>query len=289
MQKLDVMIGKMRLLLADIAAREEQALTLRRQFSDQRERVLGHGIYGNFPLSHMLGMLADADERLADVERTLRHLRLLRERVQAELESLELTKGIEEAKSELARLELPELERRLDLAARATTPAELDRLLADLPPLETHGPAPAPPAPHPALARRGTDLVVGLLGGAARTGAWTPARRTLVLAVMGGAELDFREARLPPGTTEVHVVAFMGGVEIVAPPELDLEVGGLAIMGGIDHQGPAAVPRPPGAPTVKVRALALMGGVHVEVRHPGESARDARRRLRAEAGGRARP
>ena len=121
MQKLDVMIGKMRLLLADIAAREEQALTLRRQFSDQRERVLGHGIYGNFPLSHMLGMLADADERLADVERTLRHLRLLRERVQAELESLELTKGIEEAKSELARLEA-----RRDTLERAGVSGALD-------------------------------------------------------------------------------------------------------------------------------------------------------------------
>lgn len=38
----------------------------------------------------------------------------------------------------------------------------------------------------------------------------------------------------------------------------------------------------PAAPTVRISGFALMGGVEVLVRYPGETSRDARRRMKEE-------
>ena len=76
--------------------------------------------------------------------------------------------------------------------------------------------------------------MVGIMGGGGRTGAWIPARRNWVVGVMGGHALDFREAHLGPGVTEVNVLAIMGGVEILVPPDVRVECSGIGIMGGFD-------------------------------------------------------
>jgi hypothetical protein len=99
---------------------------------------------------------------------------------------------------------------------------------------------------------------------------------------MGGCEMDLREAQLAPGVTEIMVVAFMGGVEIVVPPWLQVEVSGIGIMGGFDHKQSAPPAHGPGAPVVRISGLAMMGGASVSVRYPGESASDARRRVKQE-------
>src|SRR5512142_1248917 len=77
-------------------------------------------------------------------------------------------------------IEVDEFERRLDVAHRALTVAELDALTADLParaPGEAPVPAPArPAAPSPAnVTRSANQLFVGMMGGAVRRGRWTPA------------------------------------------------------------------------------------------------------------------
>ncbi|HUF49933.1 MAG TPA: DUF1707 domain-containing protein [Longimicrobiales bacterium] len=180
------------------------------------------------------------------------------------------------------RLELGEFEARLDSAHRATAVAELDQLLQDLP---------APPVPAAdALARgaralrahmRDSRTMFAVMGGVERSGAWTPARRTVVITVMGGADLDFREVTLAPGITEVHLFCFMGGARIIVPPGLAVDASGIAIMGGFGHSAPPAAV-PPDAPVLRVSGFCLMGGADIEVRLPGESRRDARQRRRSE-------
>lgn len=184
------------------------------------------------------------------------------------------------------RLEVEEFESRLDRAHRAATVAELEVLLQDLP-------APAPPAPEPpardAFARgtravaeavRESRTLLAIMGGVERKGRWKPARRNVVIAVMGGAALDFREVALPPGRTEVFILCMMGGAEIIVPPTLAVDASGIAIMGGFEHT--AALPADPEAPVLRVNGLCLMGGVEILVRYPGESAKDARDRQREE-------
>jgi hypothetical protein len=183
-----------------------------------------------------------------------------------------------------------EFERRVEMAHRASTVDDLKALLRDLPgenlpaTLTSGTPAVAPQRRYRVTSAahvKEREIVVAILGGATRKGAWTPARRNYAFSVMGGTELDFREASLGPGVTDVQVFALMGGVEIVVPPGVNVESHGIGIMGGFDHRGDVENPDL-NAPTLRISGLAIMGGVDISVRHPGESAREARRRHRVE-------
>ena len=100
--------------------------------------------------------------------------------------------------------------------------------------------------------------------------------------MMGGCQLDFREAQLGPGVTEVRVLAVMGGIEILAPPDVRVDCSGIGIMGGFGIGGQYRAPTDPDAPIIRVPGLAIMGGAGVPIRNPGESASEARRRLKEE-------
>lgn len=175
-------------------------------------------------------------------------------------------------------IDAAELELRLDRAHRANTLAEIEALVADLLALPAASSSPM----HLARAAEVPDrrTVVAIMAGVARKGAWTVPRQLHVLAVMGGADLDFREAQFGPGTTTVTIFATMGGVDIIVPPWLRVESDGFALMGGFEHSGGAPASSDPSAPVLRISGLAIMGGVDIEVRLPGESARDAKRRLR---------
>jgi hypothetical protein len=136
------------------------------------------------------------------------------------------------------------------------------------------------PARTPAGPVREHQVLVAIMGGVERRGVWTPARKTLVLAMMGGAELDLREARFAPGETEIMVFAFWGGVEIIVPPDVRVDSGGIAIMAGFDHQH-SGLPDPgEDAPLVKIGGVAIMAGVEILVRYAGETEKEAKKRLR---------
>ncbi len=71
----------------------------------------------------------------------------------------------------------------------------------------------------------------------------------------------------------IHAYALMGGVQIIVPEDIDVDVAGIGLMGGFDHS--ATGPGKPGAPRLKVIGLALMGGVNVKrrpARQRGEQA-----------------
>ncbi len=187
-------------------------------------------------------------------------------------------------------LSVEEFERRVDIAHRATGPAELDALLSDLKvstlPVPTSKPAPAPvPAPAPAMATpsetRQQQTLVAIMGGVERKGAWLPARQNHLFAMMGGMQLDFREARMGAGLTEVTVVCCMGGIEVIVPPGMSVDASGVAIMGAFAHSTPTSSAGPD-APVLRINGFVLMGGVDIQVRMVGETASDARKRGREE-------
>jgi len=182
-------------------------------------------------------------------------------------------------------LAVEDFEGRLDSAHRARDAATLDSLTADLPapaaPTTSTAPVAHRPAPPPATIRE-RQVLAAVLGGVERKGTWTPARRTTAVAILGGLHLDFREAALGPGVTEIDIFAMMGGTEIIVPPELVVDSDGVAILGGWEH-GPGRTPSAdPDAPVLRITGLTLLGGVEIKVREPGESARDAHRRRKAE-------
>ena len=189
-------------------------------------------------------------------------------------------------------MEMGELENRLELVHQAETAGELRLILADVPappvPLTGEGAASSPASdllPRPTLQDdRIPDhsMIVGIMGRGGRSGTWIPARNNWALGVMGGCELDFRDAQLGAGVTEVRVLACMGAVEIVAPPDVQVESSGVGVIGGFGISNHYRPPSHPDAPILRVTGVAFMGRAGVSVRNPGETARDARHRLAAE-------
>ena len=192
------------------------------------------------------------------------------------------------------RLSMRDFERRLDLAHRATTTRQLAALVAGFPPAT---PQPAGSSPgqatsaHPNLPANvvapervpARQFMAGVLGASARSGAWIAPREMYAVALMGGVELDFRDAGFGPGVTEVTVFALWGGVDIIVPPGLQVECSGAGILGGFertpDELADASVASlDPGSPVLRVNGVALMGGVDVSTRLPGEREKDAARR-----------
>lgn len=170
------------------------------------------------------------------------------------------------------RLTLAELEHRAGLALVARSRGELERIVRDL-----------PSAPAPDAERRATRWLVSLMGGSDRRGRWRVGRRLTTIAVMGGNDLDLREAEIAGPTTTIVAVAVMGGIDVYVPDTVEVDLGGLALMGGNDQRGSVRPPRE-GAPLVRVRAYSLLGGVDVwrlpaEAR--GRRLRDARRAAKA--------
>jgi len=171
------------------------------------------------------------------------------------------------------RLELEDLEQRLDIAMRAQTLADLDLTLAGLEKAEPAALVVAPNAgefviDHPR--RKQSHVSFIMMGGMDRKGKWAPAKRHLGVAFMGGAFLDFREAALQPGVTNVYLFTTWGGIEVAVPEGLDVEVSGLALMGGLERVEQESGSTDPRRPQLRIHAFALMGGIEVKIRKPGE-------------------
>jgi len=171
------------------------------------------------------------------------------------------------------RITMDELDERLELTYAAKTYADLAAVTRDLP-----GPAQAPSAVQPAMAGRigGTPrskFSVAIMSSARRMGRWVVPRNYVGVAVMGGIELDLREAQFSEPEVTIHAYTLMGGIEITVPEDVDVDVSGVAFMGGFDHN--ASGPGVPGAPRVRIIGFALMGGVDVR-RKPQKAVNNAR-------------
>ena len=170
-------------------------------------------------------------------------------------------------------LTMDELERRLELACRATTPAALAELTADLPPLAPElGNSWALPARVASGSVPERGFLAAFMGGTGRAGGWLVPRYLKVVAIMGGAELDLRQARFAPGVTEIEVLAVMGYVGVIVPPGVRVETTGMAVMGGFGAETADEDVLDPGQPVIRLSGLAFMAGVGAEVKRPSAKA-----------------
>ncbi|KOU36649.1 DUF1707 SHOCT-like domain-containing protein [Streptomyces sp. WM6378] len=171
------------------------------------------------------------------------------------------------------RLDMEEFEQRLEAAYKARTHGELEPLVRDLPAPGTVGPA-TPVARrtedesevhwpsrigHPPTSKGG----FALWGGFSRKGNWTVAKKFTAFAMWGGGDIDLREARFEDRETTLRLFTIMGGIGVTVPPELNVQVKGFGIMGGVGGSK-ANGEGTPGSPHVTIIAFALMGGIGVD-------------------------
>lgn len=176
------------------------------------------------------------------------------------------------------RIDLTELDERLEATYAARTYADLVPITVDLPststPVPTAPKAPAVPTPS-AVARPQRHLA--MMGGFERTGVWTVPPAMTVTCVIGGATLDLREARWAGRECVITVRALMGGATIVVGPEVDVVLEGVGIMGGYSGPGRSVPPElRDDSPVLRVRGVAFWAGVAVERRRRDDDAPDGR-------------
>jgi len=164
------------------------------------------------------------------------------------------------------RIDLDELEERLELAWGAKTYADLVPITADLHlpahPQPAGAPVHRPPSGVPAV---GHNSSVAIMSECKRQGVWSVPEHHSAFALMGSVVIDLREAQLSAQHTQINASSIMGEVKIIVPAHMHVVLDGTPIMGEFS-QGKDKVPAElgPGSPSVRVRGMALMGSVTVQ-------------------------
>lgn len=168
------------------------------------------------------------------------------------------------------RLDLEELDQRLEAAYGAKTYGELVPITADLPlagPRPTPGGLARPVPPRGPAVRHSVSLAV--MSETRRLGPWVLADGHTAFALMGSVVLDLREAVFDRDDLTLWASAVMGEVTIVVDASTRVVLEGFAVMGEYRQQRERVAFDPTGAgPVVRVRGLALMGAVRVVRKGP---------------------
>jgi Domain of unknown function (DUF1707)/Cell wall-active antibiotics response 4TMS YvqF len=180
----------------------------------------------------------------------------------------------------VGRLTLDELEDRASKALAAKTRGDLAVLTSDLPAEAGVG---VGVAPAQAGARKPVRWMIAIMSGEHRRGRFRAVGSINALAIMGGDDIDLREAEIEGGELTLNLFSLMGGANVYIPDTVELELGGFSIMGGNEVRGNLRSPRP-GAPVVRIRGFALMGGATIyrlPAQARGTSLKEARRLAKA--------
>ncbi len=182
------------------------------------------------------------------------------------------------------RIDFEELDERLEATYAARTYADLVPITLDLPAQATA----QPPLLHPLAASAPSPVVVGgpteerhlsIMSGLERKGVWVVPQRMTVTCFMGGADLDLRRAQFAAREVVITINAVMGGADIKVNPQTHVILEGTGIMGaytGPSDKTPAELDA--NSPVVRIRDLAIMGGVSVSRRPAPGSDKQLRRR-----------
>ncbi len=104
MHKIDITIARLRLLLAEIGGRMEALANTRHQYQEQIAHLVNLTVHGEAGVDRALSMLLDVDARMEQLGRQEHYLETIRARARRELDSLQLTKLVEETRAQLATL-----------------------------------------------------------------------------------------------------------------------------------------------------------------------------------------
>jgi hypothetical protein len=100
-----------------------------------------------------------------------------------------------------------------------------------------------------------------VMSGVNRVNASPGFRGATLTAVMGGCEIDLRQAEIASGEAVVDVFAVWGGIELKVPGHWVVVNQVVPILGGVDQKSRASNPD---GPRLIVRGTVVMGGVDID-------------------------
>ena len=177
------------------------------------------------------------------------------------------------------RLDLDELDERLEATYAARTYADLVPITHDLPVARSaQAPLPRPASLPPVPATR-YESSVAIMSGVDRKGVWEVGPSHNVVCIMGGVTLDLREAVFAGPEVVITANTLMGGIDIVVNEATRVIVEGTGVMGAFEQgRDKVAAQLTPDSPVVRVRGVALMGAVTVIRKGPPRPPKSLRRR-----------
>jgi len=96
-------------------------------------------------------------------------------------------------------------------------------------------------------------------------GPWRPSRKVRSVAILGSTELDFRQAELPEGVTEVELFSLFGTNNLIVTSNTPVTLTGLSLMGTRTMRRSQAkqIP-PPTAKSLRVSGASIFGSLSVK-------------------------
>lgn len=167
------------------------------------------------------------------------------------------------------RLEMEELEERLEAAYAAKVYADLVPIVVDLPTSGLELPTAATPTRRPGATPAASSAVrhdssLAIMGGQSRKGVWQIGPSHTAFTLMGGVDIDLRQAVLSSDEVVINANAVMGSVDILVNAHTKVVVEGVGIMGTFDQARDRVEAELDGSsPVVRVKGVALMGAVTV--------------------------
>jgi len=118
--------------------------------------------------------------------------------------------------------------------------------------------------------RRGANIgddsavfeATAILGGSSRRLSAANFQGGDATAIMGGCEIDLRDCGSEGGPAEIDTFAFWGGVEIKVPDDWEVQVKGIAILGGYGDE--TRTVQGEGRKVLVITGIAIMGGVEIK-------------------------
>ena len=161
------------------------------------------------------------------------------------------------------RIDLDELDERLEATYAAKTYADLVPITVDLP---AHEPGTVPLPKREVMPASTThNSSIAVMGECVRRGAWlVPASHT-AFSLMGSVTLDLRGATFAERDVTIIANAVMAEVKVIVDAGTNVVVSGVPIMGEFHQAKDKVAPQlGPDSPVVRVKGVALMGSVSVQ-------------------------
>jgi predicted membrane protein len=108
----------------------------------------------------------------------------------------------------------------------------------------------------------GVFETTAILGGSSRSLSAADFKGGDAVAIMGGCEIDLRDCGSEGGPAEIDTFAFWGGIEIKVPEDWEVQVKGVAILGGYGDE--TRTVRGESGKVLVITGTAIMGGVEIK-------------------------
>ncbi len=83
---------------------------------------------------------------------------------------------------------------------------------------------------------------------------------TLGAGIFGGSEIDFRQAELEEGITQVVALSIFGANKLVVPQDMPVTLSGFSMLGARADERSQAKEPPASAKALQINAINIFGG-----------------------------